>query len=188
MCSGHFESHWCVKAGNSVNTVVGCYLCNRSSHESFSQLNVPHSTVSGVMMRWRRMGMTATLQWNSKVTERCKRMLRHMVFKCCQLSSRLQTSKLHVVSRLAREQWAEMFVEWVFMAISIKITASAYQDVFDFMLPLCGNSTETANPASLSNISVWLQKIVSQRMVQNPGKHTSYGNPTQESWSCHNCK
>jgi len=40
--------------------MIGCHLCNKSSREISSQLNIPQSTVSGVITKWKRLGTTAT--------------------------------------------------------------------------------------------------------------------------------
>ena len=41
-------------------TMIGCHLCNKSSHEISSLLNIPQSTVSGIMTKWKCLGTTAT--------------------------------------------------------------------------------------------------------------------------------
>ena len=40
-------------------TVIGCHLCNKSSHEISSRLNIPKATVSGIITKWKRLGKTA---------------------------------------------------------------------------------------------------------------------------------
>ena len=40
-------------------TVIGCHLCNKSSCEISSLLNIPQSTVSGIITKWKRLGTTA---------------------------------------------------------------------------------------------------------------------------------
>ena len=98
-------------------TVIGCHLCNKSSREISSLLNIPQSTVSGIITKWKQLA-TAAIQPQSgrpcKMTERGQRMLRRILCRgCFLLSQSLQTSKLHVVFRLAQEQ---SFMEWVSMA------------------------------------------------------------------------
>ncbi|KAL0151306.1 hypothetical protein M9458_053497 [Cirrhinus mrigala] len=81
-------------------TVIGCHLCNKCSHEISLLLNIPQSTVSGIIRMWKRLGTTATQPRSSrprKLTERGQRMLRHIVRRGCQLSAEsiatvLQTS------------------------------------------------------------------------------------------------
>ncbi|CAI9618655.1 unnamed protein product, partial [Staurois parvus] len=42
-------------------TMIGCPLCNKSFHEIFLLLNIPRSTVSGIITKWKPLGTTATL-------------------------------------------------------------------------------------------------------------------------------
>uniref|UniRef100_A0A668AM17 Sleeping Beauty transposase HTH domain-containing protein n=1 Tax=Myripristis murdjan TaxID=586833 RepID=A0A668AM17_9TELE len=54
-------------------TVIGCHLCNKSSREISSLLNIPQSTVSSIITKWKRLGTTATQPRSGrprKVTER----------------------------------------------------------------------------------------------------------------------
>ncbi|CAI9570470.1 unnamed protein product [Staurois parvus] len=41
-------------------TMTGCYLCNKSIHEISLLLNIPWSTVSGIITKWEQLGTTAT--------------------------------------------------------------------------------------------------------------------------------
>ena len=41
-------------------TVIGCHLCNKSSREISLLLNIPQSTVSGIITKWKRLGTTTT--------------------------------------------------------------------------------------------------------------------------------
>ena len=71
-------------------TVIECHLCKKSSHEISSLLNIPQSTVSGIITKWKRLGTTATQPWSGrprKMTERGQRMLRHIVRRGRQLSA-----------------------------------------------------------------------------------------------------
>ena len=71
-------------------TVIGCHLCNKSSREIFSQLNIPQSTVRGVITKWKRLGTTASQPGSDrprKMTERGQRMLRPIVCRGRQLSA-----------------------------------------------------------------------------------------------------
>ena len=93
-------------------TVTGCHLCNKSSHKISSLLNIPRSTVSGIITKWKCLGKTVTQPrsvrpcWGAECAE---------VTNFLQSQS-LQTSKLHVAFRLAQEQCVESFIEWVSMA------------------------------------------------------------------------
>ncbi|CAI9571694.1 unnamed protein product, partial [Staurois parvus] len=41
-------------------TVIGCHLCNKSIREISLLLNIPQSTVSGIITKWKQLGTTAT--------------------------------------------------------------------------------------------------------------------------------
>ncbi|CAI9567964.1 unnamed protein product [Staurois parvus] len=41
-------------------TVTGCHLCNKSIHDISLLLNIPRSTVSGIITKWKQLGTTAT--------------------------------------------------------------------------------------------------------------------------------
>ncbi|CAI9552446.1 unnamed protein product [Staurois parvus] len=41
-------------------TVIGCHLCNKSIREIFLLLNIPQSTVSGIITKWKQLGTRAT--------------------------------------------------------------------------------------------------------------------------------
>ena len=102
-------------------TVIGCHLCNKSSREMSSLLNIPQSTVSGIITKWKRLRTTATQPRSGKprkMTEQGQWMLRRTVRKVANFLQRqlLQTSKLDVAVRLAQEQRVESFMEWVSMA------------------------------------------------------------------------
>lgn len=81
-------------------TVIGCHLCNKSSREISSLLNIPQSTVSSIITKWKRLGTTATQPRSGrprKVTERGQRMLKRIVQRGRRLSAQsiateLQTS------------------------------------------------------------------------------------------------
>ncbi|CAI9532107.1 unnamed protein product, partial [Staurois parvus] len=40
-------------------TVIGCHLCNKSICEISLLLNIPQSTVSGTITKWKHLGTTA---------------------------------------------------------------------------------------------------------------------------------
>ncbi|CAI9587993.1 unnamed protein product [Staurois parvus] len=42
-------------------TVIGCHLCNKSICEISLLLNIPRSTVSGIITKWKKLGTTATM-------------------------------------------------------------------------------------------------------------------------------
>ncbi|CAI9574787.1 unnamed protein product [Staurois parvus] len=41
-------------------TEIDCHLCNKSIHEVSLLLNIPRSTVSGIITKWKQLGTTAT--------------------------------------------------------------------------------------------------------------------------------
>ncbi|CAI9597625.1 unnamed protein product [Staurois parvus] len=41
-------------------TMIGCHLCNKSICEISFLLNIPQSTVSGIIRKWKQLGTTAT--------------------------------------------------------------------------------------------------------------------------------
>ncbi|CAI9562656.1 unnamed protein product [Staurois parvus] len=53
---GHSQELSELKSG----TVIGFYLCNKSIHEISLLLNIPRSTVSGIITKWKQLGTTAT--------------------------------------------------------------------------------------------------------------------------------
>ncbi|CAI9600317.1 unnamed protein product, partial [Staurois parvus] len=40
--------------------VIGCHLCNKSIRDISWLLNIPWSTVSGIITKWKQLGTTAT--------------------------------------------------------------------------------------------------------------------------------
>ncbi|CAI9540482.1 unnamed protein product [Staurois parvus] len=40
--------------------VIGCHLCNKSTHEISWLLNSPRSTVNGFITKWKQLGTTAS--------------------------------------------------------------------------------------------------------------------------------
>ncbi|CAI9576054.1 unnamed protein product [Staurois parvus] len=38
--------------------MIGCCLCNKSIHETSLVLNIPRSTVSGIITKWKQLGTT----------------------------------------------------------------------------------------------------------------------------------
>ncbi|CAI9574346.1 unnamed protein product [Staurois parvus] len=80
--------------------VLGCHLCNKSICKFSLLLNIPRSTVSGIMTKWKQLGTTATQPQSGrpcKMKERGQRMLMRTVCRSVQLSAEsmakdLQTS------------------------------------------------------------------------------------------------
>ncbi|CAI9562679.1 unnamed protein product [Staurois parvus] len=55
-------------------TVIGCHLCNKSILESSLLLNIPRSTVIGIITKWKQLGTTTTTQppseWDKRMLKR----------------------------------------------------------------------------------------------------------------------
>ncbi|CAI9566629.1 unnamed protein product [Staurois parvus] len=56
----------CKRMGHSLElsefkcgTVIGCHLCNKSIREISLLLNIPRSTASGIITKWKQLGTTA---------------------------------------------------------------------------------------------------------------------------------
>ncbi|CAI9584528.1 unnamed protein product, partial [Staurois parvus] len=96
-------------------------ICERLCHKSICEisflLNIPHSTVSGIITKWKQLGTTATQPRSDsprKMTKRGQRTLKFAEVGNCLLS--IKTSKLHLAFRLAQQYCIECFMEWVSMA------------------------------------------------------------------------
>ena len=65
-------------------TIIGCHLSNKSVHQISALLELPRSTVSAVIVKWKRLGAT-TAQPRSgrphKLTERDRRVLKRVAWK-----------------------------------------------------------------------------------------------------------
>ncbi|CAI9576816.1 unnamed protein product, partial [Staurois parvus] len=86
---GRFQELSEVKPG----TLIGCHLCNKSIREISLLLNIPQSTVSGIITKWKQQGTTAT----QPQSERGQLMLKRTECRSHQLSAEsiakdLQTS------------------------------------------------------------------------------------------------
>ena len=78
-------------------TVIGWHLSNESSREISSLLNIPQSTVSCIIRKWKCLGTTATQPWSDrtrKLMERSQRMLKRIVWRTHQLSAESVTTDL----------------------------------------------------------------------------------------------
>ncbi|CAI9562012.1 unnamed protein product [Staurois parvus] len=53
---GHTQELSEFKRGN----IVGFHLCNKSIREISLLLNIPRSTISGIIRKWKQLGTTAT--------------------------------------------------------------------------------------------------------------------------------
>ncbi|CAI9578264.1 unnamed protein product, partial [Staurois parvus] len=77
-------------SGFKSGTMIGLHLCNKYMREIFFLLNIPRSTVSGIITKWKQVGTTATQPGSGrphKMTERGQRMLKCTVCRSRQLSA-----------------------------------------------------------------------------------------------------
>ncbi|CAI9624362.1 unnamed protein product [Staurois parvus] len=63
-------------------TMIGCHLYNKSIHEISLLLNIPQSTVSGIIIKWKQLGTIVTQPRSgrpSKMTEQGQCILKRTV-------------------------------------------------------------------------------------------------------------
>uniref|UniRef100_A0A3B4TSC6 Aminoacyl tRNA synthase complex-interacting multifunctional protein 1-like n=1 Tax=Seriola dumerili TaxID=41447 RepID=A0A3B4TSC6_SERDU len=98
-------------------TVVGCHLCKKSVREISALLNLPRSTVSSVILKWKRGGITTALPRSGrphKLKEEDRQMLERVALEKClpsveALTTEFQTaSGASVSSRTVRRELHEM--------------------------------------------------------------------------------
>ncbi|CAI9539687.1 unnamed protein product [Staurois parvus] len=61
---GRSQEHSEFKRG----TVIGCHLCNKSICEISLLFNIPKSTVSDIITKWKQLGTAATQPRNGRKT------------------------------------------------------------------------------------------------------------------------
>ncbi|CAI9571015.1 unnamed protein product, partial [Staurois parvus] len=79
-------------------TVIGCHLCNKSIREISLLLNIPRSTVSGIITKWKQLGKAATQPQSGRphnLTEQSQCMLKCIVCRSRQLSAKTIAKELH---------------------------------------------------------------------------------------------
>ncbi|CAI9618352.1 unnamed protein product, partial [Staurois parvus] len=57
-------------------TMIGCHLCNKSIYEISLLLNIPQSTFSGIITKWKQLGTAATQPQSKRGQHILKRTLR----------------------------------------------------------------------------------------------------------------
>ena len=65
-------------------TVIGCHLSNKSDRQISVLLELPRSTVSAVIVKWKRLGATTAQPQSGrphKLTERDRRVLKRVAWK-----------------------------------------------------------------------------------------------------------
>ncbi|CAI9597443.1 unnamed protein product, partial [Staurois parvus] len=77
-------------------TVIGCHLCNKSIREISLLLNIPRSTVSGIITKWKQLGATAT----QPRSEQGQRMLKCTVRRSHQLAAESIANELQTLCGL----------------------------------------------------------------------------------------
>ncbi|CAI9562169.1 unnamed protein product [Staurois parvus] len=112
-------------------------LCNKSIREISLLLNIPRSTVSGIITKWKQQGTTATQPRSGrphKRTEWSQHMLKCTVRRSLQLSAEsiAKDLQIHAAFRLAQLQCIESLMKWVSMAEQLHpslTSASAMQSI-----------------------------------------------------------
>ncbi|XP_059198019.1 aminoacyl tRNA synthase complex-interacting multifunctional protein 1-like [Centropristis striata] len=98
-------------------TVVGCHLCKKSVREISALLNLPRSTVSAVILKWKRGGITTALPRSGrphKLKEEDRQVLERVALENClpsveALTAEFQTaSGANVSPRTVRRELHEM--------------------------------------------------------------------------------
>ncbi|XP_051241497.1 aminoacyl tRNA synthase complex-interacting multifunctional protein 1-like [Dicentrarchus labrax] len=98
-------------------TVVGCHMCKKSVREISALLNLPRSTVSAVILKWKRGGITTALPRSGrphKLKEEDRQVLEKVALGNClpsveALTTEFQTaSGASVSSRTVRRELREM--------------------------------------------------------------------------------
>ncbi|KAM7419424.1 hypothetical protein PAMA_016511 [Pampus argenteus] len=98
-------------------TVIGCHLCKKSNREISALLNLPRSTVSSVILKWKRGGITTALPRSGrphKLKEEDRQVLEQIaVGKCLSSVDAITTefqsaSGAAVSSRTVRRELHEM--------------------------------------------------------------------------------
>ena len=160
-------------------TVIGCYLC---SCEISSLLNIPQSTVSGII----------TSPSSSEMNSECFSIPRDFgQFHAPNFVEKVWGLPLPVPTWLRTSAQSKVHKDinekvWCGRTWLANTESWPQPD----RPPLGWIRAEAASQAFSSNISVWPHKCASRRMVKNSHKHTPKpcGKLAQKSWSCYSCK
>lgn len=82
-------------------TVVGCHLCKKSNREISALLNLPRSTVSNVILKWKRGGITTALPRSGrphKLKEEDRQVLEKVALENCSPSVEALTAEFQTAS------------------------------------------------------------------------------------------
>ncbi|CAI9555327.1 unnamed protein product [Staurois parvus] len=105
----------------TASTNIGERLCNKSICDISWLLNIPRSTVSGIITKWKQLGTTATQPPSGRsrhMTERGQRMLKRTVHRSHQLSAESIAKDLQTWCglQISTTTVCREFMEWVSMA------------------------------------------------------------------------
>ncbi|KAM6941169.1 aminoacyl tRNA synthase complex-interacting multifunctional protein 1-like isoform 2-T2 [Lycodopsis pacificus] len=82
-------------------TVVGCHMCKKSVREISALLNLPRSTVSAVILKWKRGGITTALPRSGrphKLKEEDRQVLEKVALENCSPSVEALTAEFQTAS------------------------------------------------------------------------------------------
>ncbi|XP_068177145.1 aminoacyl tRNA synthase complex-interacting multifunctional protein 1-like [Antennarius striatus] len=82
-------------------TIVGCYMCNKSVREISTLTNLPRSTVSAVILRWKRGGITTALPRSGrphKLKEEHRQVLEKVALESCLPTVKALTTEFNTAS------------------------------------------------------------------------------------------
>lgn len=82
-------------------TVVGCYMCKKSVREISTLLDLPRSTVSSIILKWKRGGLTTTLPRSGrphKLREEDRQLLEKVALENCLTSIAALTAEFQAAS------------------------------------------------------------------------------------------
>ncbi|KAM3623415.1 uncharacterized protein V6R79_010808 [Siganus canaliculatus] len=82
-------------------TVVGCFMCKKTVREISALLNLPRSTVSAVILKWKRGGITTTLPRSGrphKLREEDRQLLEKVALENCLSTIKAITTQFQTAS------------------------------------------------------------------------------------------
>ncbi|CAI9550397.1 unnamed protein product, partial [Staurois parvus] len=91
-------------------TMIGCHLYNKSVRKISLLLNIPQSTVSGTITKWKQLETTVI----KPQSERGQRMLKHTVRRNGQLSAESIAKYLHTLCglQISTKVHAKYWMQW----------------------------------------------------------------------------
>ena len=82
-------------------TIVGCHMCKKTVREISAMVNVPRSTVSSVILNWKRGGITTALPRSGrphKLKEEHRQVLEKVALENCLPSMQALTAEFQTTS------------------------------------------------------------------------------------------